>query len=212
MMEKLGEQIVQRCFSEQLKSQLDYRYGKYFHYASGELNGRLDKLYADYFANIGTKCILIEFKEFESEIRSEKKKPLREKLCKRIPRSYQRDSYCCHFISWREKDSDSIDVILNRYLSKVGPLFDFRFEEFEDVRAEQFITDFIDGDVGLEFVDFEDYLKYLASLDDGPKGGGGKIGGMILIFNKQLKKCFNAIFYDINDILAFNEANGLTFS
>ncbi|KAA8672289.1 hypothetical protein [Vibrio gigantis] len=210
-MSKIGEQIVQRCFSEKLKHQLDKRYGKYYHYASGELNGGLDRLYADYFASVGTKCVLIEFKEFETEIRREKEKPLRKKLCEEIPLSHQQNSYDGHFISWRDKDCDSINVNLDRYISKVGPLFGKTFDGFAQMDAEDFIEDFIDGFIGIEFVDFECYLRYLASLDDGSGGSGGGFGGMILVFNKKLKKFVTAIFHNINDIVAFNEKHGLTF-
>ncbi|EHK2775643.1 hypothetical protein ABMX64_22475 [Vibrio vulnificus] len=210
-MSKIGEQNVQGHFTRTLDSKLNERYKKSHHYSRGELNGKLDKLYADYFAQVGTMCVLIEFKEFETEVKSEKKKPLRKKLCVEIPEEFELTSYDCHFVSWRLDEPRNMSIRLDRYISKVCPLFDIDYDEFELIDGDDFIDGLLNEEIGSDYYDFIEYLDYLASLEDGstPPSGGGKFGGVLYIVNKALDRMLAITYNSLTELLSLKKEYGL---
>lgn len=200
---KIGEQQVQRMFSEHLGETLRNRFGEKIRYAYGEFNGMQDKKYADYFAGVNSSNIIIEFKEFFSEINDERRKALRENLCKNIPDYLIETSYLSHHISWRGDSSESIVLAFDRYLSRVCPIFDIEYERFKVVGVSKFIDDFLDKRIGAGSDDFADYVDYLAELAGDE---GSSFFGVLLSFDPKVG-LKNTIFYNLEQLVELAGGN-----
>ena len=196
-MDKIGEQQIQRLFSEYLGRKVREKFGDDFPFAYGEFNGMQDRKYADYFAGVNACNVLIEFKEFFSEIKDEKRKELRRKLCHDIPEDLVDISYATHHISWREKSEKSIVLGFQRYLSKVCPLFEIDYDEFETIGVNKFLNDFTNQEIGSDNSLFSDYIKYLAKIA-GDEGAG--FFGVLISFDSEIGMK-NTIFKDMNELV-----------
>lgn len=168
---KIGEAQVQQAFVEYLKFKISRKFGADFPYNYGAFNGSQDRKYADYFAGVNAKNILIEFKEFKSEISSESLKPLRKKLCDTISSSNLPISLDAHYISWRLENSNEkkLKLKIDRYLPSVCPLFNKSFTGNNEKWIPDFIDDFLNMGAGVSNEDFELYVKELSDVagDDG---------------------------------------------
>lgn len=196
-MEKIGEQQIQRLFSEYLGREIRKKFGDDFPYAYGEFNGKQDRKYADYFAGVNANNVLIEFKEFFGEIRDEKRKGLRRKLCHDIPKDLLDLSYAAHHISWREKSEESIILGFQRYLSKVCPLFEVDYDQFETLGVNKFLSQFIEKEIGSDNSLFSYYIRYLAKI-----AGDGDAGffGVLISFDSEAGMK-NTIFKNMSQLI-----------
>ena len=174
---KIGEAQVQQAFVEHLKYAISEKFGPKYPNNYGAFNGSQDKKYADYFAGVNAQNILIEFKEFKSEISSESAKPLRKKLCETISDSNLPRSINAHFISWRLENSSDNNIVLkiDTYLPTVGPLFGKVFSGKHEKDITKFVDDFLDKKTGISNEDFELYIKELSNIAGG-KGGASFYG------------------------------------
>jgi len=200
---KIGEQQIQRLFSEYLGREVRKRFGDDFPFAYGEFNGMQDRKYADYFAGVNACNVLIEFKEFFNEIKDEKRKELRRKLCHEIPENLLDISYATHHISWREKSEESIILGFQRYLSKVCPLFDVNYDEFDILGVNDFLSEFINKDIGSGNSLFSDYIKYLAKIAGDESAG---FFGVLISFDSQVGMK-NTIFKDMSQLIELVKSN-----
>lgn len=196
-MDKIGEQQIQRLFSEYLGREVRKKFGDDFPFAYGEFNGMQDRKYADYFAGVNAYNVLIEFKEFFSEIKDEKRKRLRRKLCHEIPEDLLDLSYAAHHISWREKSEKSIILGFQRYLSKVCPLFEVSYDEFETLGVSKFLNQFINKDIGSDNSSFSGYIKYLAKIAGDEDAG---FFGVLISFDSEVG-IKNTIFKNMSQLI-----------
>lgn len=168
---KIGEAQVQQAFIEHLKYKIQIKFGHDFPYNYGAFNGSQDRKYADYFAGVNAQNILVEFKEFESEVSSESKKPLRKKLCETISNDSLSSSLTAHFISWRLENTteNSLELRIDTYLPAVCPLFDIQFKGSNEKKIPEFIDDFLNMKSGVSNEEFESYIDKLSDIagDDG---------------------------------------------
>lgn len=168
---KIGEAQVQQAFVEHLKFKIGRKFGAEFPYAYGAFNGSQDRKYADYFAGVNAKNILIEFKEFKSEISSESRKPLRNKLCNIISDANLSNSLNAHFIAWRLENSkdNRLRVKIDTYLPTVCALFNKHFDGNNERWIPEFVDDFLDIKAGVSNENFEAYINELSNIagDDG---------------------------------------------
>jgi hypothetical protein len=202
-LDKIGEQQIQRLFSEYLGREVRKNLGDDFPFACGEFNGMQDRKYADYFSGVNACNVLIEFKEFFSEIKDEKRKVLRRKLCHEIPEDLIDISYATHHISWREKSEESIILGFQRYLSKVCPLFEVNYDEFETLGVNKFLNDFINKDIGSDNSLFSDYIEYLAKIA-GDEGAG--FFGLFISFDSE-SGMKTTIFKDMSQLIELVNSN-----
>lgn len=172
MSEKIGEANVIETFSEMLTSRILYE-NPNAKILKSNMSGKSDRLFADYFASIDANNILIEFKEFYTEIKHEKEKLLRKKLCERI-KPFIRESMIGHHIAWRENISNVINIKLNNYIYHVCPLFGIKTTAYSsEKQILDFITYFIEGKIGLKLSSFQKYIQFLERLKDDSNSAKG---------------------------------------
>jgi len=197
ILNKIGEQQVQSIFSKQLEHKIRANFGETFPFASGEFNGMQDKKYADYFAGVNASNILIEFKEFFREIKDEKKKPLRLKLCQELPDNLIETSCLSHHISWREDSNESITTYLQRYISAVCPLFNIKYAEFEITEVGDFIDGFLNKGLGSDNESFSRYVNFLGGISGDETAS---FFGVLISFDKEVGMK-NTIFKSMSDLI-----------
>lgn len=207
MSKKIGEANVIEVFSDLLNA--SFRELKpNGTYLKSNLSGKADKVYADYFASVNSKNILIEFKEFEKEIRFEMRKPLRKFFFDSVNR-LRLISRDCHFIGWRLDDTDSLKIKIDNYIFKVSPFFkkDFEFIKSSEKFALDFITKFIKGEIGISVGSFKRYLQFLNKItsDDGGGGGGGNTLSVIMLSYYEGNLIYNMIHGDFLEIVELIE-------
>lgn len=170
---KFGESQVIDFFSTALKDELINRFGSHSQYSIGNFSGSQDRKYADFFAGTNSSCILIEFKEFEREIRDEYRKPLREKLCKNLTSETAALSRTTHFIAHRIS-SMCMDIKLSPYVDVVCPNWSIGSPPLETVSSKahyDFIDDFLSGKEGVVIGKFLQYAGHLSSTAGGTADG-----------------------------------------
>ncbi len=179
-MKKKHEQSIINIF----KSLFEKKCREYgYKHVSTSLDGQDELLGADYIFSETTKFILVEFKYTDKEINSEKKKPLRKKLCERLRDNIKEDcdkfikEGCdklslhlnCHFISFRKANH----LYINNYVGRVcNPVFNIKVVgSNKDILVPEFINCLLkNGSHGLNFEQFEMYVKWLLCIardDDG---------------------------------------------
>lgn len=185
MSKKIGEANVIEVFSDLLNT-LFREIKPNGTYLKSNISGKADKVYADYFASVNAKNILIEFKEFEKEIRFETKKPLRKKFFDSVSR-LRLISRDCHFIGWRLDDTDSLIIKIDNYIFKVSKFFkiDFQFIKSSERLAADFITEFIKGEIGIPVSQFKRYLQFLNQIThtNNDDGGGNTFPVIMLSYH-----------------------------
>lgn len=206
---KIGEAQVQQTFVEYLKYKICEKFGPNYPYNYGAFNGGQDKKYADYFAGVNAKNILIEFKEFKSEISTESRKPLRKKLCNTISDLNFSSSINSHFIAWRLDNSieQKIKLKIDTYLPTVCPFFVKHFLGNNERWISEFINDFLNMETGISNEDFELYINELSNVagDD----GDSSFYGIHLTFDHEHGLDFK-IFSTIAELIEFS--NNLNLS
>ena len=113
--------------------------------------------------------------------------------------------YSTHQISWREKSEESIILGFQRYLSKVCPLFDVNYDEFETLRVNGFLNEFLNKDIGSDNSLFSDYIKYLAKIAGDESAG---FFGLLISFDTKVGMK-NTIFKDMSQLVEFVKSNAL---
>lgn len=206
---KIGEAQVQEAFVEHLRFKIGEKYGPNFPYAFGAFNGSQDRKYADYFAGVNARNILIEFKEFKSEISSETRKPLRKKLCNSISDENLENSLNAHFISWRVDDPNGnrLRLRIDTYLPTVCPLFDRHFDGGKEKWIQHFLDGFLDLEVGVSNEEFEVYINELSRIAGDAGEGNASFYGVHLTFDPEVGLDLE-IFSKVSDLIEFS--NGMS--
>lgn len=172
MAEKIGEGNVIEPFSEILTSMILQK-NPNSKIIKSNMSGKSDRVFADYFASFDANNILIEFKEFDSEIKYEKDKFLRKKLCEQI-KPFVIESMNGHHVAWRENIAGIIKITLDNYIYQVCPLFNIKTTAYSsEKQVSDFITDFIEGKIGLKLYTFKRYIEFLERLKDDSNSGKG---------------------------------------
>lgn len=182
----LGEANLVSAFNEFLANEVKRRFGNKAKYSRSDLSGKRDKTFADYFAGVNSKNILVEFKEFE--IKSETRKPLRDKLCRQLPNNLHSTSYYCHFISHREPIPE-LNIRFNSYISSVCPLFgiDSHTEDHGSNSHSEFTNRLLNAEIGADILPFKTYIDFLAELaaSSGSILGEENLTGVLISFNED---------------------------
>ena len=206
-MNKIGESQVQQAFVEHLKYQIAKKFGAEFPYAYGAFNGSQDRKYADYFSNVNARNILIEFKEFREEIKAEKRKPLRQKLCESITSIDLDYSLNGHFISWRVPNNDNkkLSVKIDTYLPSVCPIFGIDFQGSHEQEIVQFVEEYLEFKIGLNNDDFGKYVNTLSDIaTGGPGSGSPSFYGVHLTFDPEIGLSLE-IFSTVSELIEFSK-------
>lgn len=201
MPEKIGEANVIHAFSKLITSELLSK-NPDIQFVESIMSAKDDKTFGDYFAGLDANNILIEFKEFEKEIKTETKKPLRKILFDEIDK-YRFTSRDCHHIGWRGDSSETIEIYLDNYIFKLSPFFDKNFENITTTKnkATDFINKFIQGEVGLKTSSFMSYIQFLKKLDHGDGNNGSHFFSAIIYSYQNNKLVQDVLSGDIVNIL-----------
>lgn len=184
---KHGEAQIVQAFTVRLNNEINNS-ASIEDYCLGDFSGMQDKTYADFFAGVNSKNILIEFKEYKHEIKSESRKSLRELMCINLDQYISGISCKCHFLAWNDSSSDEVNIKLSEYIDMVCPIFNLG-EEVEKLLQEpnevsdiDFIDSFLSGRAGENFKAFKAYISYLDLLDK-EKGDGGVSSFKALLYS-----------------------------
>ena len=150
---------------------------------SFSLDGQDHLVGADYLLTETTKFTVIEFKYDESDISSERNKPIRLVMCSRLEKENDRliEHMHCHFIAWSSGFLWGRTVYFNNYSNEVcnrkvlGPLCGLISGSpivEERTNADEFIEEFLSGDIGLRFECFHSYITWLINNPDDDDGDG----------------------------------------
>ncbi|WLG25989.1 hypothetical protein [Pseudomonas lurida] len=170
---KIGESQVIDFFSSALRDELYNKFGSNSNYSIGNFSGSQDRKYADFFAGTNSSCVLIEFKEFESEIRDEYRKPLREKLCKNLTGETAALSRATHFIAHRISSVD-MNIKLSPYVDVICPNWSVGSPPLQAICSKvhyDFIDDFLSAKEGVVISEFLRYAGHLNSTAGGIADG-----------------------------------------
>jgi len=167
MSEKIGESVIQSAFADHLARQAIGHLGIEAPYVSANLQGKNDKQFADYFASVDSKCVLIEFKEFEKEILDEKKKPLRDDLCALLedPIYQKQESFAAHghFLAFGDINKKIENI--HSYPKIVCPIFSSTYSFSGTSHTEKdFLTGLVKGTIGITIEDMNRYVMLLAKI------------------------------------------------
>lgn len=172
-MRKKHEQSVIDSFAEHFLSK-GKLLGKQVNKLS--VDGQDSLLGADYIFTATTNFALVEFKYEENDLKSERTKELRFKLCKMLDQNGPRleQSLQCHFVAWSNKEQEIRKVIFNKYRSEIcnKEIFPQSIlkrttpDKSTRVSANKLINDFFDGKIGTSFDNFNNYIKWLLKLCD----------------------------------------------
>ena len=185
-MQRKHEQSVADGFSKHF-SEIAIKRGRTLNRCS--LDGQDAILGADYIFTTTTKFALIEFKYEERDIKSESRKPLREKLCVSLDREEKRRSQSlqCHYISWSKK-RQARTVFFNNYYPEVCnnqvftflkvPLNNSQNKKSSRINANEIIESFLNGEIGSNYYTFKHYTNWLMSL-----GGHGESTVEVILDN-----------------------------
>ena len=150
---------------------------------SSSLDGQDTLLNADYIFTNSTKFVLSEFKYQEQDIKSEHNKQRSTLLCLKLLAdnlNKQRHNKC-HFIAWSDMTYDDCQILLNQYNNEVC------ISNIKDrICIEDFSEDFYENKIGLEFDEFNEYIKWLLDSPNLPNDGTN----IELIINDSEKKQF----------------------
>ncbi len=179
MLKRKHEQSVIDLFFRYLNKVADQR-GKKCFYCSFDGQDRF--IGADYLLTAATKFTVTEFKYDESGIASERNKPLRLEMCKRLENedNRQNEHITCHFIAWSSGFFQKT-VHFNQYSNEVcnrkvlGLLCGLNSGDptaGERIDADVFINLFLSGEIGLPFESFQSYINWLIKNPDNDDGDG----------------------------------------
>jgi hypothetical protein len=179
MLKRKHEQSVIDSFFRHL-SKVANQIGKKFVYCS--LDGQDRFMGADYLLTDATKFTVTEFKYDESDIASEKNKPLPHEMCARLENEDNRqiEHKSCHFIAWSSGEIRRT-VHFNQYSNEVcnrkvlGLLCGLNTGDpitGERINADVFIKQFLSGEIGLPFESFQSYITWLINNPDNDDGDG----------------------------------------
>lgn len=173
MANKLGESVIQSAFADHLARRAIDRYGLNVPYVSANLQGKNDKQFADYFASIDSKCVLIEFKEFEKDILDEKRKPLRADLCELLtmPNYAKHESLASrgHFLAFGDIEQKIENI--HSYPKVVCPIFSSDYEfSGASYTEKEFLSGLVKGSIGITIENMNRYVALLAKIAQQGKG------------------------------------------
>jgi hypothetical protein len=199
---KAGESQVIDFFSSILKEELNDKFGSKANYSIGNFSGSQDRKYADFFAGTDSSCVLIEFKEFESEIRDEYKKPLRKKLCENLTSQTAILSRATHFIAYRVP-SRNVEIKLSPYVDVVCPNWSVGNPPLQDVISKthyDFIDDFLSAKEGVPIGNFLNYAGHLNSTAGGIADGANAPFKSVLYSRSSQGRVVGTIFNSLGEL------------
>jgi hypothetical protein len=171
-MATLGESNVIELFSTSVDRACSQKLSNSARYIKANLSGKADRHFADFFLGVSFSNLLIEFKDTVNELSSERKKPLRKKLCSDIEDRNLMYSRSCHYLGWGVyPEANTFTLSFSIYLSDVCTRLNFEKEKF-GLHREWCLQSFLDGifkqKIGLSSPKFINYLVYLFELDTPP--------------------------------------------
>lgn len=173
-MSTLGESNVIALFSTTLDYAVIRHYGNRPKYMKGNLSGKADTVFADFFVGLPFSNVLIEFKDIETGAKTEWKKPLRIKFCQTLNAATLLLSLQCHFFGFgTEHETENFDVFISEYAPRICPAVEnssIALPSETTVSAQFFLQGMLAKKVGLDTPGFIDYLNFLAKLPDTPTG------------------------------------------
>lgn len=185
MSEKLGESNIIGLFQDILKDHVS-SYETKVKFIESTMCGKDDKKFADYFASLNSINILIEFKEVEKDIKTEKNKPLRKKLCEEIGK-FINITRKGHFIAWSDSDKkdESLEIFLDNYIFRVSNVFELSLNKVfkTEYLCKDFIDSFIKKKIGLKVKEFSCYIQFLKELAEDDDGGNGLFNAKLLSYD-----------------------------
>jgi hypothetical protein len=179
MLRRKHEQSVIDLFFRHL-TKVARNSGKKFY--SFSFDGQDNFVGADYLLTETTKFAVTEFKYEESDIPSERNKPLRHEMCLRLENEAIRkiEHENCHFIAWSSGlilrtmhfNSYSNEVCNQKVLGLMCGLEITNPISEKRINADLFINQFLSGKLGLPFKFFHSYINWLVNNPDNDDGDG----------------------------------------
>lgn len=172
-MKKIGESQVIQSFSTFLQAELAVKFNGNINYCFGNFSGSQDRKFADVFVGTESSCILIEFKEFEGEIKDEYDKSLREKLCNELTVETAALSRSGHFIAFR-KPGSKMEITIASYVDTVCPGFSVGIPPLamaQQFGHREFVKNFLNNAAGQDYTSFIKYIGHLNSTAGGTADG-----------------------------------------
>lgn len=173
MSNKIGESNVVTRFQEHFSRKMSKMNGIEAPYSFGNFQGMADEHFADCFISTEARCTLIEFKELESEVSAEKRKPLRDDLCSllQLAAHYDNEQRAAagHFIVWYDPTGSNENI--HSYPRRVCPLFGIEHEFSGSSYTEvTFIKGLIEGRIGLKIDELNEYVQLLSQIAQQSEG------------------------------------------
>lgn len=199
---KFGESQVIDFFATTLRDELRNKFGINEKYSIGNFSGSQDRKFADFFAGTESSCVLIEFKEFEMEIKDEIKKPLRQKLCKELTKDSAALSRGSHFIAYRSP-INNVTIKLAPYVDVVCPNFNIGIPPLAIVQTKthtDFIEEFLSGKEGVSIDQFLGYAGHLSATAGGIKNGADAPFKSVLYSRDMQGKVVGTIFESLGEL------------
>ncbi|EGR2181118.1 hypothetical protein L5179_004543 [Vibrio parahaemolyticus] len=168
MIDSHGEDSVTGFFDRYLANEIKRVHGDEA-YIVGRWQGNLDKQFGDFFAGVGARNILIEFKKDKDGISSElRDKESRRLLCIKPSDIRDRVSASCHFIGYDTGEgSEGVNFLeyYYRVCSKSKDLNDSEKRQLKDKITQtnhiEFVDKYLQGNLGAYFDDFKKYMDFL---------------------------------------------------
>ena len=166
-MNTVGEANVVDLFTSIVENSVWRHFGDARQYLKGNLAGKADELFADYFLGVPFSNVLIEFKDTKNDQRREKRKSLRLDLCQNLTNQLHDFSLSCHFLGFGEEDASSLFISLSEYVSAICPILggaSVALKDKNNFDVYSFLSQIFNKEIGLPVLDFVTYLQFLASL------------------------------------------------
>jgi len=189
-------------------------FGEYFIHAALQqgfmphtfpLDGQDRDVGADYLFSDSTNFALIEFKSYEDDIASEKKKPRRRTLCQLLPITIGMQNLHdrCHFIGWLGGNGTAIFNIYRKEVCNRRVFDDHNLPAGALVSSRQpakdFTTGFLEGHNSLDFGEFETYLEWLMKDTSGSDSGSDS-GSISVVAMTDENECILKEFNSLKEI------------
>lgn len=167
-MNTLGEANVIGFFTTTVDRAIQHTLGPQQKYMKGNMSGKADTLFADFFLGVPLANVLIEFKDEESDKRHEKRKELRIKLCRNLTPEIRDLSITCHYIGWGiNHDAGRFSVDFSEYVPDICSALGGTpvcLPQKRRINMGSFLQQLFQLNVGCGIADFVTYVDFLSSL------------------------------------------------
>ncbi|PTQ78193.1 hypothetical protein C8R26_104177 [Nitrosomonas oligotropha] len=202
MVGKIGESQTLQFFSTIIQTELSARFGRRGKYSIGNFSGSQDRRFADVFVGTESSCVLIEFKEFESEVADEQNKPLRKKFCEELTPEIASLSRSGHFIAFR-KPKSQMEIIVAPYVDTVCPRFSVGIPPLVNAKRQdhdRFIKSFLGNTEGQNYQSFIQYVGHLNSIAGGTPDGSTAPFKSVLYSRNRQGRVIGTVFESIGEL------------